>query len=85
MDRLFNKEGFLNIDEIVANRPSFKAIMADSLVTDEELQAQAELTIASLRKVEALCNPEQQAAVADAIAELSVLFTVYHIHNAQDF
>lgn len=85
MDRLFNKEGFLNIDEIVANRPSFKAIMADSLVTDEELAAQSELTIAALRKVEALCNPEQQAAVADAIAELSVLFTVYHIHNVQDF
>lgn len=85
MDRLFNKEGFLNIDEIVANRPSFKAIMADSLVTDEELAAQSDLTIAALRKVEALCNTEQQAAVADAIAELSVLFTVYHIHNVQDF
>lgn len=85
MDRLFNKEGFLNIDEVVANRPSFKAIMEDCIVTDEELSDQAELTIAALRKVEAMCNPEQQAAVVDAIAELSVLFTVYHLHNAQNF
>lgn len=85
MDKLFNKEGYLNIDEIVANRPSFKAIMADSIVTDEELAAQADLTITALRKLEALCNPEQQAAIADAIAELSVLFTIYHIHNAQEF
>lgn len=85
MDKLFNKEGYLNIDEIVANRPSFKAIMADSIVTDEELTAQADLTVAALRKLEALCNAEQQAAIADAIAELSVLFTIYHIHNAQEF
>lgn len=85
MDRLFDKEGFLNIDEVVLNAPSFKAIMEDRIVTDEELSEQAERTIASLRKVEAVCNPEQRVAVAEAIAELSVLFTVYHIHNAQEF
>lgn len=84
MDTLFDKDGFLNIDEIVANRPSFKAIMEDSVITDEELAAQSERTIAALRKVESICNPEQRSAVADALAELSVLFTVYHLHNNQE-
>lgn len=85
MERLFDKDGFLNIDEIVAKRPSFQEIMKDGIVTDEELTAQSELTVAALRQVEAMCTPEQQAAVADAIAELSVLYTIYQLHNAQDF
>ena len=38
---LFDKEGILNIDELVAQRPTFRKIMEDQIVTDDELTNQA--------------------------------------------
>ncbi len=84
MQKLFDDKGFLNIGEIVASHPSYIAIMEDGIVTDEELRQQAEVTIASLRRVQQLCNDEQQSAIADAISEMSVLFAVYHNHELQE-
>ena len=68
----------------MAGHPSYKAIMEDGIVTDEELKKQAETTIAALRRVQEICNEEQQKAVSDAIAEMSVLFAVYHNHELQE-
>ena len=84
MKELFDENGMLNISDIVENHPSYKAIMEDGLVTDLELKDQAEATIASLRKLQTLCNEEQQSAILDAIAEMSVLFAAYHNHELQD-
>lgn len=83
MNTLFDESGYLNIGDIVANHPSYKAIMEDGIVTDEELKAQANATIASLRRLQSLCNPEQQSAILDAISEMSVLFAAYHNHQLQ--
>lgn len=83
MKKLFDEDGLLNISEIVVNHPSYKSIMEDGKVSDSELKAQAEATIKSLRLLQELCNEEQQAAVLDAISEMSVLFTAYHIHELQ--
>ena len=33
----FNQDGILNIDEAVAENPSFKKIMEDGMVTDQEV------------------------------------------------
>ena len=38
----FNEEGILNIDEMVVNNASFKAIMEDGIITEEEIKAQSE-------------------------------------------
>lgn len=84
MKELFDENGMLNISDIVENHPSYKAIMEDGLVTDPELKDQAEATIASLRKLQTLCNEEQQSAILDAIAEMSVLFAAYHNYELQD-
>lgn len=84
MKELFDENGMLNISDIVENHPSYKAIMEDGLVTDLELKDQAEATIASLRKLQTLCNEEQQSAILDAIAEMSVLFAAYHNYELQD-
>ncbi|MCM1152705.1 MAG: hypothetical protein NC328_03520 [Muribaculum sp.] len=84
MDKLFDKDGFLDIDEIIMSRPSYKKIFADGIVTDEELTEQGRLTLEALRKVESMCNQEQRAAVADAIAELCVLFASYQSNNLQN-
>jgi len=84
MQTIFDENGFLNISDIVKNHPSYKAIMEDGVVTDRELQAQAEAAIASLRKLQSLCNEEQQGAILDAITEMGVLFAAYHHYELQD-
>lgn len=84
MHTLFDENGYLNIQDIVANHPSYKAIMEDGIVTDQELKDQADATIASLRRLQALCNEEQQGAILDAISEMSVLFAAYHNHELQN-
>lgn len=85
MNTFFDENGLLNIDEIVANHPSYKAIMEDGIVTDEELRDQANATIASLRHLEDICSVEQQAAVVDAISQLSVLYAAYHNYQLQEY
>ena len=49
---LFDKEGILNIDELVAQRPTFRKLMEDQIVTDDELTNQANLVVNLLKKLE---------------------------------
>lgn len=84
MHTLFDENGYLNIEDIVANNPSYKAIMEDGVVTEEELKTQADATIASLRRLQEICNDEQQDAILEAISEMSVLFAAYHNHELQN-
>lgn len=85
MQTIFDENGLLNISDIVKNHPSYKAIMEDGVVTDQELKQQADATIASLHKLQSLCNGEQQGAILDAISEMGVLFAAYHHYELQDF
>lgn len=84
MQTLFDENGILNIADIVTNHPSYKAIMEDGIVTDQELKDQADATIAALRRIQEICNEEQQNAVLDAISEMSVLFAAYHNYELQN-
>lgn len=84
MNTIFDENGLLNISDIVVNHPSYKAIMEDGIVTDQELKQQSEATIASLRKLQNLCNEEQQSAILDAISEMGVLFAAYHYYELQE-
>lgn len=83
MQTIFDENGLLNISDIVRNHPSYKAIMEDGIVTDQELKEQAEATITSLRKLQSICNEEQQTAILDAISEMSALFAAYHNYELQ--
>ncbi|WP_289687615.1 hypothetical protein [Muribaculum intestinale] len=84
MQTLFDEQGMLNIADIVAANPSYKAIMEDGVVTDKELKDQAAATIAAIRKLQTMCTVEQQNAILEAITEMGVLFAVYHHHELQD-
>lgn len=83
MQTLFDENGVLNIADIVSGNPRYKAIMEDGVVTEEELKSQVEQTVATLKKLQTLCNEEQQSAILDAISELSVLNAVYHNYQLQ--
>ena len=79
----FNEEGILNIDEMVVNNPSFKAIMEDGIITEEEIKAQSEKVVAMLHDMEAKYNEEQLAEIKSLLAESSVLYAVYNFHSIQ--
>lgn len=57
---LFNEQGILNLDEVVMNHPSWQKIMADGIVTAEELTMQADTVTALLHRVDETLNDEQK-------------------------
>ena len=83
MSIFFDENGFLNLDEAVLETPSFKSIMADGIVTDDELSDQAKLETSLFHDIEDTCTPQQAGLVKKLLAEMSVLFAVYHYKELQ--
>lgn len=81
---LFNEDGILNIDEMVVNNPSFKSIMEDEIVTEEEIKAQSDKVVAMLHDMEAKYNEEQLSEIKNLLVESSVLYAVYNYHSIQN-
>ncbi len=79
----FDENGILNIDETVVNNESFRKIMEDSVVTEEEVKGQSEKVIALLHKMEETCTEEQLLEIRSLLTEWSVLYAVYNIHSIQ--
>ena len=79
----FNENGILNIDEMLVNNASFKKIMEDGVVTEEEITAQSEKVIAILHEIEKKYSEEQIEEIKSMLAESSVLFAVYNIYYIQ--
>lgn len=80
----FNEEGILNIDDMVINNASFKNIMEDGVVTEEEIKAQSDKVVAMLLDMEAKYDEEQLAEIKNLLVESSVLYAVYNFHSIQN-
>lgn len=80
---LFNEQGLLNLDEVVMNHPSWKKMMEDGIITDEELATQAENVANILKEIEATFNDNQKKTIENLLAETSVLFAAYHYNAIQ--
>ena len=80
----FNEEGILNIDEMVVNNASFKAIMEDEVITEEEIKVQSEKVIDLLQKMEQKYNSEQLEEIKQLLVETSVLYAVYNFYSLQN-
>ncbi len=80
----FNEEGILNIDEAVVETPSYKKIMEDGIVTEEELVSQAQKVVSMLQTMEKKYNEEQLSEIKALLTESSVLYAVYNIHSIQN-
>lgn len=76
MNTFFDESGGLNIDDLILQQPSFKKIMEDGVVTEEELTEQKERVIALLKKFEQNSTPEQIDQVRELLAEISVLVSI---------
>ena len=80
----FNEEGILNIDEMVVNNASFKNIMEDGVITEEEIKAQSDKVVAMLRDMEAKYSEEQLVEIKNLLVESSVLYAVYNLYSIQN-
>ena len=78
------RRGIFDIDELVVNNPSFKKMMEDGVITEEELKEQSEKVLATLHKMELAYTAEQLQEIKSLLSEASVLYAVYNyysIHN----
>lgn len=80
----FNEKGILDIDEMVLDNASFRNIMEDGVITEEEIKAQSDKVVAMLHDMEAKYGKEQLAEIKDLLVESSVLYAVYNLHSIQN-
>lgn len=80
----FDKEGILDIDEMIVNNASFKTIMEDGVITEEEIKAQSDKVVAILQNMETKYSEEQLAEIKNLLAESSVLYAIYNFHSLQN-
>ena len=80
----FNEEGILNIDEMVVNNASFKKIMEDGVITEEEIKTQSDKVIAMFRDIGVKYSKEQLEEIKNLIVESSVLYAVYNFYSIQN-
>ena len=83
MNTFFDETGTLNLDELILNHPSFKKIMADGVVTQEELTEQGQRVTYLLKKMEQTLSPDQIDQVRELLAEISVLVAARGIFEKQ--
>ena len=83
MGTFYDENGILTLDETVMEMTSFKNIMADGIVTDSELEEQVRLVNDQLHEVERACTPSQLVLIKDLLAEMGVLYAVYHFKELQ--
>lgn len=76
MKNLVDENGFLNVEDLIMNSPSFQKIMEDNTITEEEIQTQSDLVISLLTQLEATCSDEQKELLRRLLAELCVLVGV---------
>lgn len=81
---LFNEQGILDIDEMIALEPSFQKIMTDGIVTDEELREQSERVIALLHEAEHRFSDDDQQFIKTLFAEANVLSAIYRYYELQN-
>lgn len=80
----FNGEDILNIDEMVANNASFKSILEDGVITEDEIQAQSDKVVSMLHDMEARFNEEQLTEIKNLLVESSVLYAVYNFYSIKN-
>lgn len=81
---IFNEQGFIDIDEMIAKETSFQKIMADGEVTGEELHEQTNQVIHLLHGVNNRFNEEEQQLVKKLFVMANVLSAIHHYYELQN-
>ena len=70
----FDQEtGTLMLDEYGVEMDSYRRIVEDETITDDELVEQTQRVASLLRQLEETLSPEAKALAAEALSELAVL------------
>jgi hypothetical protein len=70
----FDQEtGTLMLDEYVVEMDSYRRIVEDETITDDELVEQTQRVASLLRQLEVTLLPEAKALATEALSELAVL------------
>ncbi|HKH39839.1 MAG TPA: hypothetical protein VKA82_22035 [Rubrobacter sp.] len=70
----FDQEsGTLMLDEYVVEMDSYRRIVEDERITDDELLEQTQRVISLLQQLEETLSPEAKAIATEALGELTVL------------
>ncbi len=80
----FNENGILDIDEMLVNNESFKNIMEDGIVTEEEIKSQSDKVVTMLHDIETKYSEEQLEEIKNLLLESSVLYAVYNFYSIQN-
>lgn len=80
---LLNNEGLLDIDAIIVNNESYKKIIEDNVITEEEVSAQSDKVVGMIRDIEAKYSKEQIVEIRSLLAETSVLYAIYNFYSLQ--
>lgn len=81
---IFNQQGFLDIDGMIAASPSFQKIMDDGIVTVEELSQQTDKVINLMREAEQRFNEEDKLFIKRLFAETNILSAIYQYYELQE-
>jgi hypothetical protein len=79
-----NTDLLLNIDETITRTESFRKIMDDGIVTDDELREQSERVAALLAETEKRFQAEDLELIQQLFAETNVLSAIFHYHELQN-
>ena len=77
------KLDLINIDELIVKEPSFKKIMEDEIVTDDELMEQTKIVMDLLKEAENRFHGDDLQFIKKLFAETNVLSAIYHYHELQ--
>jgi hypothetical protein len=75
--------GVLKLDEYVAEMPSYKKIMEDQVVSDQELDGQFERVTDLLKRLDRSLPDELKDITTDALCELAVLYVLQRRRDEQ--
>ena len=77
----FDNDGSLIINEAIINHPSYKKILEDSVVTEDELKEQIDVVLSLFKKIEEECNDVQKELIKELLIESNILNTISKIYS----
>ena len=80
----FNNQGIIDIDEMLSQLPTYQNIMADGIVTEDELYDQSQRVIALLHEAEQRFSDRDQQFIKHLFTETNVLSAIYHYYSIQN-
>lgn len=82
MNSLLDKYGNLNIEDLVVNQPSFKRIIEDGVITEEEIDEQSQRVVAKIKEIESIATPDVKEKMRELLAEMSVLVAISNLKES---